>query len=161
MIVTNTPYGPIIERFRTSAPVDVSGLAQALGLTVWEDDGLPEGISGKICKDTENGGSAGFSIIVRASDPFVRRRFTVAHEIAHFVLHRERIGDSLTDDALYRSGLTSREEVDANRYAAEILMPRQLIGRYIKEYGSSDPSILAPIFKVSEQAMRIRLGSLT
>jgi predicted transcriptional regulator len=148
----------IIQRFQGSAPVDVSGLAEALGLTVWEDDELPEGVSGKICQD-ENSGPAGYSIVVRASDPYVRRRFTVAHEIAHFVLHRDRIGSSLTDDAMYRSGLSTREEVEANRLAADILMPRSLVIEHIKLWGT-DAEVLAKLFNVSEAAMRIRLSSL-
>lgn len=148
----------IIDRFTETAPVDVTGLAEALGLAVWEDEDLPEGISGKIFLDPGNGGASGYSISVRASDPFVRRRFTVAHEIAHFILHRNRIGASLTDDALYRSGLSNWEEVEANRLAADILMPRKLIVQYAHTWGS-DPQALAPFFKVSIEAMRIRLSA--
>lgn len=147
----------IIERFQQSAPVDVTQLAEALGLHVWEDDTLPEGISGKLFQDPVKGGLAGYSITVRASDAYVRKRFTVAHEIAHFLLHRNLIGISVTDDAFYRSDLSSREEAEANRFAADILMPRQLLAKYIKMYGS-DPEVLAQMFKVSEAAMRIRLG---
>jgi Zn-dependent peptidase ImmA (M78 family) len=62
------------------------------------------------------------------------------------------------DDALYRSNLSTREEAEANRLAADILMPRHLIARYIKTYGFADPGFLASTFKVSEAAMRIRLG---
>jgi uncharacterized protein DUF955 len=147
----------IIERFQHSAPVNVTALAEAFGLTVWEDADLPEGVSGKIFRDPRNGGPEGYSIVVRASDAYVRRRFTVAHEIAHFLLHRNRIGDSLTDDALYRSGLSSREEAEANRLAADILMPRKLLGQYINSYGSANPAVLADVFNVSEAAMQIRL----
>jgi uncharacterized protein DUF955 len=148
----------IIDRFQEAAPVDVTGLAEALGLTVWEDEDFPEGVSGKIFLDPDNGGVSGYSIAVRASDPYVRKRFTVAHEIAHFILHRNRIGASLTDDALYRSGLSSWDEVEANRLAADILMPRKLVRQYVQTWGA-DPSTLAPFFKVSEEAMRIRLGA--
>jgi Zn-dependent peptidase ImmA (M78 family) len=147
----------IIERFQQSAPVDVTALAEALGLRVWEDDFLPEGISGKLFQDPIQGGPEGYSITVRSSDPYVRKRFTVAHEIAHFVLHRNRIGSLVTDDAFYRSNLSNREEAEANRFAADILMPRPLLAKYITMYGS-DPAFLAEMFKVSEAAMRIRLG---
>jgi hypothetical protein len=150
-------HQPIIDRFQQSAPVDVTGLAEALGLAVWEDDEFPEGVSGKIFLDSENGGPSGYSIAVRASDPFVRRRFTVAHEIAHFILHKNLIGASLTDDALYRSGLSTWEEVEANRLAADILMPRKLLSHFVRQYGN-DPVVLSHFFKVSDAAMRIRLG---
>ncbi|MCX6592310.1 MAG: ImmA/IrrE family metallo-endopeptidase [Acidobacteria bacterium] len=147
----------MIEAFQQYAPVNVTELAESLGLKVWEDDELPVGVSGKICLDSEFGGSSGYSVIVRASDPFVRRRFTVAHEIAHFLLHKDKIGASLTDDGMYRSrNLSTWEEVEANQLAADILMPMPLISRYINSVGA-DPATLAALFKVSEQAMRIRL----
>src|SRR5580693_4208343 len=111
-MIINTQSG-VVDRFQQSAPVDVTGLAEALGLTVWEDDSLPQGISGKLFQDPIRGGAERYSITVRASDAYVRKRFTVAHEIAHFVLHRNRIGSSLTDDAFYRSNLSSREEAEA------------------------------------------------
>ncbi len=149
----------IIERFKKNVPVDVSALAEALGLTVWEDDELPSDVSGKLCKDIEQGGPSGYSVIIRASDPYVRKRFTLAHEIAHFVLHRKRmIGSSLTDDEYYRSkSLSSWDEVEANRLAADILMPRKILVEKIKELGE-DPVVLARLFEVSEASMRIRLG---
>jgi Zn-dependent peptidase ImmA (M78 family) len=145
---------PIIQRFQNVAPVDVTGLAEALGLNVWEDDDLPEGVSGKLFLDSEHGG---YSIVVRASDAYVRRRFTVAHEIAHFLLHRNFIGNSITDDEWYRSNLSNAQEAEANRLAADILMPDALIASSIKRYGA-DPAVLAPLFEVSEAAMRIRLS---
>jgi len=72
---------PILQNFQNSAPVDVIGLAQALGLNVWELP-LPPNISGKIWKDQVNGGRSGYSIGVNATEAFVRKRFTVAHECA-------------------------------------------------------------------------------
>jgi hypothetical protein len=156
--MTESQAREVISRFQNEAPVNVTGIAEALGLSVWESDAeLPEGVSGKLFKDPFNGGVEGFSIIVRESDPYVRRRFTVAHEIAHFVLHRDQVGDSLADDELYRSGLSTRQEAQANRFAADILMPRNLINRYIKRWGI-DAEALASEFKVSAAAMRIRLN---
>jgi Zn-dependent peptidase ImmA (M78 family) len=89
----------------------------------------------------------------------VRKRFTVAHEVGHFVLHRNQIGESLTDDELYRSGLSTRQEAQANRFAADILMPKDLILKTINRLGD-DPQVLASEFKVSEAAMRIRLDAV-
>jgi len=148
----------IIDRFKETAPVDVQALAEALGLSVWEDEELPVGISGKLFQDPENSTPSGYSISVRAHDPYVRKRFTVAHEIAHFVLHRNKVGASLTDNEFYRSNLSSWEEVEANRLAANILIPRKLLVSYINTHGDN-PAVLANIFRVSEAAMRIRLGA--
>ena len=148
----------VLKRFRSSAPVDVTALAESLGLQVWEDDTLAANVSGKIFKDSGCASASGFSISVKSSDAYVRRRFTVAHEIGHFLLHRDKIGSSLTDDGLYRSNLSTLEEIEANRLAADILMPGELVRDYVRKYGNENTSLLASIFKVSESAMIIRLG---
>src|SRR5258708_31708533 len=80
--------GQVIARHQKNAPVDVIGIAKELGLSVWEMQSLSADISGKIFRDPLNGGSSGFSIVVNATHSAVRKRFTIAHEIAHFVLHR-------------------------------------------------------------------------
>jgi len=132
-------------------------IAEALGLKVYEDE-LPPGISGKIIKDPlPRGGAAGYSIIANIKEATTRKRFTIAHEISHFILHRDQIGDGLTDDALYRSGLSTVAEVRANKLAADILMPFVLIEEEIKK-GATSIRDLANIFQVSIQAMSVRLG---
>jgi predicted transcriptional regulator len=144
-----------IERFQKKAPVDIVGIARAFGINVYEDD-LSDGVSGKILKDSSHGGDSGYSIVVNSREPWVRKRFTIAHEIAHFLLHRNHIGDGLIDDALFRSGLSTREEVRANKLAADLLMPYGLIEEEMKK-GAKTVEQLAAIFKVSQQAMRVRL----
>jgi hypothetical protein len=149
----------IIQGFQRTAPVDVKGIASALGLAVWESSKLDQNVSGKLLRDPINGGSAGFSIIVNSNDPLVRKRFTVAHEIAHFILHRQMIGAELVDNALFRSsGLTTTEEAQANRLAADILMPRHLLEEIAPPPFDKSFTFLANKFQVSEQAMQIRLG---
>jgi hypothetical protein len=150
--------GQIIAKYQLQAPVDVVAIASDLGLNVWAMD-LPESVSGKIFRDPVNGGaSTGFSIAVNGAHSFVRQRFTVAHEIAHFILHRQKLesGD-LVDDSMYRSGLSSKEETAANRMAADILMPFALI-RSLVNAGIRDPQSLASKLQVSLPAIKIRLG---
>ncbi len=159
MIKSKIPFG-IIRRFQQTPPVDVSALAVALGLKLWVSKRLSEDVSGVLKRDKAHGGESGFSIVVRASDSFQRQRFTVAHEIAHFLLHRDSIGMELSENALYRSGLSTRQEAEANRLAAEILMPRHMIDWCVPRIGSNDPKTLASAFKVSEAAMKIRLGAV-
>ena len=122
-VETPTP-GQIIAKYQSQAPVDVVAIAAELGINVWETNSLSESISGKIFKDPLNGGSSGYSILVNAGHSLARKRFTIAHEIAHFILHRKRLesGD-LVDDAMYRSGVSAREETEANMFAADLLMP--------------------------------------
>ena len=116
-----------------TVPVDVRGLATALGLKVVEDR-LSPNVSGKIERDWF--ADDAFVITVNASHSETRKRFTIAHEIAHFVLHRDQIGDGVTDDGMYRSEtLSTSVERQANQYAADILMPWNLV--------QSDPAFRA------------------
>ena len=147
----------IIERHQRQWPVSVVPIANDLGLRVYRRTDWPDNISGRIFRSSDVGGSSGYAIEVNARHPPNRRRFTIAHEIAHFVLHSDVIGDSLYDDGLYRSGLSNRYEVQANRFAQRILMPDHLIQDALRLFGS-DPRRLAKEFEVSEEAMRIRLG---
>lgn len=141
-----------IQRLQVSAPVNITGIAMVLGLKVWESHALPPDVAGQILRDRENGGSSQYSIIVRAQDPPVRKRFTVAHEIAHYLLHRHIFGNKLQDNSLYRSSLPSPIEAEANALAANLLMPWHLLMPHV----NMPISGLARMFEVSEQAMKIR-----
>lgn len=154
----SSQYGRIIVEYQQAAPVEVVKIAEALGMRVWELQNLPATVSGKLFKDPINGGPSQYSIGVNAVESFTRKRFTVAHEIAHFILHRNRITTELVDDTMYRSSLvSSAEEVQANRLAADIIMPFQLIQKMMNA-GMTDVDVLAAAFQVSGTAMRIRLG---
>lgn len=151
----------IMRRFQQTAPVDVIGFARACGLEVYHADGdpLPKNASGMILKN-DKGGPSGYSIIVRNSEPETRKRFTIAHEIAHFLLHRDAIHDELIDDVKYRSGLSDLHEIQANRLAAEILMPRHLIRQATADMRMVNTGELAKLFKVSPVAMGIQIRQL-
>jgi Zn-dependent peptidase ImmA (M78 family) len=58
---------------------------------------------------------------------------------------------------MYRSGLSSAEEAEANKLAAQILMPRDLI-KELKRSGVKDVEGLADHLQVSVPAMKVRLG---
>lgn len=158
-MITIVEFKRVLERFQVSPPVKVIGLANELGIKVYKVEGWSEQISGRIFRSLEKGGDSGFAIEVNADHSNTRQRFTVAHEIAHFVLHEPDIGygTGLYDDALYRSGLSNHKEVQANRWASRILMPDHLIQEAIGRYGT-DIAKLASVFDVSPQAMAIRLG---
>ena len=92
------------------------------------------------------------------TDSEARRRFTIAHEIAHYVLHRDLIGDSLVDNAMYRSSLADDYERQADSLAAKILLPADAVRmayRTTRSYAG-----LAAVFGVSTAAVRIRLKEL-
>jgi len=147
----------VIRGFQTEPRVPIAALAERLGLSVWTS-ALPRGISGKLTKDPTHGGKSGFAIFVNESEPVHRRRFTVAHEVGHFLLHRHLLDEgAIVDDAFYRSRLSNRLEAEANRAAAEILMPWHLINKETA-VGVVETDQLADKFGVSETAMKIRLG---
>ena len=108
---------------------------------------------------------------VNATHPKTRQRFTMAHELGHLLLHEDR--KMIVDSHIYRrdeisSMGTEAEEVEANAFAAELLMPTELIYDEVDDLLAEDPQItakqlvdrLAKIFEVSSQAMEIRLGEL-
>jgi len=121
---------------------------------------MPPSISGLI--EPDESATSGFRIRINRHEIAERQRFTLAHEIGHFILHRSLIGGGVVDDTMYRSALSSRREVEANKFAAELCMPRNLIEeeRAKRKHLDGDSLVdeMAKLFKVSRQAMRIRLG---
>lgn len=139
-------------------PVKLATIAKALGVSLRAST-LPPGISGEI-RPGDNPGE--YIIKVNRHDGSRRQRFTIAHEIGHYLLHREQIGKGIKDDALYRSSLSDFREAEANRLASDMLMPEHLVS---EELGSARAqevedvvSYMADKFEVSEAAMKIRLG---
>lgn len=149
-----------LARFRPymqAAPIDVGACARTIGLPIYSID-LPDGVSGMLVRGDALAGDSGFVCYVDSSEPSVRQRFTAAHELGHFVLHRNLIGDSHQDNYLLRAeDLTNSQEAAANRFAADLLMPRELISEAINQ-GTTHVRDLAKLFNVSETAMSIRLG---
>jgi hypothetical protein len=103
---------------------------------------------------------ARWEIWVRRDEPAPRRRFTVAHEIGHHLLHSDgkavlcRPADVETAQASERA-----REREANRFAAELLMPEAMV-REAADRDGPDPIALAPAFGVSDVAMGYRLVTL-
>lgn len=150
-------HNQIISQHQQAWPVQMVPLARDLGIPVYRRSDWPDNISGRIFRSQELGGDSGFAIEVNEKHHPNRRRYTIAHEIAHFVLHNDLIGDELYDDGLYRSGLSSAVERQADRFAADLLMPPHLIYNAMREHGRN-VAVLAREFQVSERAMGITLG---
>ena len=153
----------IIDKLTLSAPVDIERMIRDFSIDLDAKADLPKGISGQIelSHDDE------YRISANAKDSYYRRRFTMAHELAHYLLHRDLIGCGLDDDCMYRStahgnyyntAVMRRHETQANQLAAQLLLP----GRLLREIWESDKDkqSLAKKFQVSKQAMQIRLESL-
>ncbi|RWQ24221.1 ImmA/IrrE family metallo-endopeptidase [Mesorhizobium sp.] len=146
----------VIARYQRMPPVQLDLIASELGLRVVN---LPLGneIAGQIMRDGR--GRSGYSILINSTQHPNRQRFTFAHEIAHFVLHRDLIESGIVDDTMYRSSLSSFYEVQANKLAADILMPIRLVKKYRDSLGG-DVAALAKKFQVSQASMQIRLDGL-
>jgi Zn-dependent peptidase ImmA (M78 family) len=154
----DTEHWDIIRAHQRAWPVQMVPLASDLGVKVYRVDAWPDNVNGRIYKSALRGGHAGYAIDVNDAHHEVRRRYTIAHEIANFLLHRQYIGGGIYHDALYRSGLPSAMETQANKLAAEILMPHHLLTAAMNQ-GIRSPEALARAFQVSEAAMQIRLGT--
>lgn len=144
-----------------SVPVPIGRIAERLGLDVVSIT-LPSDISGLIRKVSPD--EDAYQIQVNNTDVPVRQRFTVAHEIAHFLLHRDQIGtDGITDTILYRSKLSDRTEAEANKLAAAMLLPWDKVNAWHSERYATPPSRenlddIARAFRVSGLAVGFRFG---
>lgn len=150
----------VLQRHLQSVPVKLGSLASDLGVSV-KISNMKPGVSGQIRKEGDS-----YVIRVNRYEARERQRFTIAHELSHFLLHKPEIDkspDGITDNVLYRSGAPEVIEFEANRLAAEIAMPKHLIDDRMRDFGGlvSDEVIesLAAEFEVSKAAMEIRLSS--
>ena len=104
-----------------------------------------------------------------SENPLVRQRFSAAHELGHAVLHRGQLGryraDAVIEDSLDAKDPVERE---ANAFAAELLMPEEVVRARALElkslHGCCPPGVLAYRLSaellVSREAMRYRLKNL-
>jgi Zn-dependent peptidase ImmA (M78 family) len=147
------------------APVPVEAIAKALGIDVryapTSDD-----VSGALIRDGDTA-----VIAVNSAQHENRQRFTIAHEIGHFVLHKRTQRHFDEDFRIdYRNAVSSKatqqSEIEANRFAAVLLMPENFLRRDLlrMETGESRAEsaiqTLAVRYKVSSRAMELRLLNL-
>lgn len=150
----------VLERHLGEVPVKLGAIARDFGIDV-KLSSLPLNISGQITKTT-----SGYEIKINRHESRQRQRFTLAHELAHYLLHRDiidRMGGTLTDNVLYRSGASENIEFEANRLASQIVMPEAALRRAYSKYGDhlseSAVELLAEEFGVSKAAMEIRIAA--
>lgn len=150
-------------------PINVRAIAENENIVINEDGAMGD-ISGLIYRDGTT-----VTIGVNKKDSPRRKRFTIAHELGHYFLHSEsplfidkvfavRLRDHVSSEAV------SIEEIEANAFAAELLMPTSVILDDIKnstnifDYEKDGLSKLikelANKYEVSDQAMNIRLINL-
>lgn len=107
---------------------------------------------------------------VEKSQTTTRQRFTVAHELAHLLLHD---GEEIRVDTNFRINLRSAasstaenvEEIESNAFAATILMPEDFLKKDLSGFlldieDAEQMQQLSLRYEVSVQAMTIRLMNL-
>jgi len=149
------------------SPVPVEKIAKSIGVQV-RFSPLDDELSGMIfIKD-------GVPIIgVNSIHHPNRQRFTIAHELGHYHLHRDVLSDAVHVDksfpVLMRDTVSAtgwdRREIEANQFAAALLMPKTLIESAIggKPLDIDDDRPLEEIakkFRVSKQALEFRIRKL-
>ena len=144
----------------TAPAVDVEALAEALDISV-QYERLASDMSGVLLVEDRSA-----KVAVNESHHRNRQRFTLAHEIGHVLLHaaEDRV---FVDRRFFRNAWSTkgelREEIEANAFAASLLMPKRFIAQHLEPgTGITDLDVfrLATRFEVSEQAMTLRLVKL-
>ncbi len=98
-------------------------------------------------------------ITVNTKDSYHRQRFTLAHELAHCMLHSQSLKNGRLE---LRTSMTTDDprEREANILAGQILIPENLLRRVYKDLVFPFLPELAKIFEVSENVMAERLKYL-
>jgi Zn-dependent peptidase ImmA (M78 family) len=151
----------LVEYQVAGAPVPIEKIVKGHGITLQSGD-LGD-VSGLLARSPDK-----TVIGVNASHPPTRRRFTIAHEFGHYILHE---GMHSHVDKEYRVNFRSPEsaagthvpEIEANFFAASILMPREFLIRDDAHTAlDNDVGVqrLAAKYKVSGHAMSLRLANV-
>lgn len=164
--------------FENGPPVDVDHIARLLGIDVIEcahSDAEDIKTIGKITLSPESKAKVWINPLENSYIP--RRRFTLAHEIGHFCMHRSSNTTTFVDTkgTMNRSeSYWDKHEFEANNFAADLLMPAKLIRsigkQVIAKYKSDNNAERMPLslfkdkmaveFNVSSVAMDYRLKNL-
>lgn len=133
-------------------PVDVIKIANSNDISVYEGE-LDKKVSGAIRYDKSNNK---FEILVNKNDEKVRQRFTIAHELGHYFLHKEYFKNKeMHIDVMYK--IKDNEEQEVDYFAGALLVNKTILE---KLYGKNTIAELAELFDVSVSAMTVRLDIL-
>ena len=131
-----------------SLALDVEKLVQYIPGVKLEYVNMDSTLSGSLSKQDDI-----WLIRVNKLHSKTRQRFSIAHELGHFVYHK--------DDTTFFRGLTSDNlEYTANRFASELLMPEDQVRQLIDKENVRNVADLADRFGVSSAAMLYRVKEL-
>lgn len=151
----------VLRKHMRSLPVDVVAIIEELKILYIEEP-LEDKQSGRI-----DFNDPFCTIHVNSKESEQRKRFTAAHELGHFLLHKDLLAEGRHLDRLFdvepsdnpSEPLRKKHEVQANQFAADLLMPRSATIRLYQEY-EGDVNKIAEKFAVSRAAVEVRLKSL-
>lgn len=146
------------DRVDSVVPVDPVRIARSLGINVYQAP-LTNTLSGMLARLAQDSGT---DLILNSEHAPVRQRFTAAHELGHYFYNLDSGQDAPRTfvhrrDTLSACGVDA-EEVFANQFAAELLMPEEEVRR-LDELGFTDVD-LARRLNVSVDAITYRLKNL-
>lgn len=151
----------------TEYPIDIKKLIKKAGLQLIEMK-LPADVSGVLEVNKSE-----YTVFVHKDHHIHRQRFTMAHELGHFLIHHPK-STHIDRKSFFRSPSSTEtlnyEEIEANRFAASILMPKKWVIDEIENFASqhgdlidSDKDLIIYLvdkFNVSYAAMAFRLQNL-
>lgn len=135
-------------------PINPEKVAKLENIKVLPKDDLSERkLSGELVKINDS-----VIIYYNPGDSLKRQRFTIAHELGHYVLnHGYNFNDSKNNFTMSHYDC---REVEANQFAMELLIPEIAINILIKQRKITNVNELCRIFNVSLEAMSFRLKKL-
>lgn len=150
----------MVHRFGLEPPIDVERLAATLASVTTKR--IPFAVDG-LCLDLKKLGKRP-KIWISRDLHRVRRRFTLAHEVGHIIIpwHAGTIVDDVDAPHRLHRGKYREMEAEANRFAAELLMPTSWVLRTIER--STHPAalmrIIVDVADVSYQAALFRVHKI-
>lgn len=131
-------------------------LAKALGVEVFESKFIKhDNINGFLeypKKSTESP-----KIFLNKERPAARKKFTLAHELGHYILHRDKKRKFRVDTVDYSiDDEETREETEANYFAASLLVPEEKL-RSILALSKGNLDVAAEYFGVSKPVIENRI----
>ena len=135
-------------------PLDLLGVADKFDIRI-ERIALEDDLSGILYKEKE---SNSWVMQINEDHHPNRQRYTIAHELGHFCLHRH-LKQRFEDKIFFRGVEANKPEWQANDFASAILMPEDRFREMVRS-GESKVEVLAKEFKVSTLALRIRAKNL-
>ena len=159
----NRSVDATIEKHSQTAPVNVEQIIRDLGIELDKKAELDPEVSGQL-ERLEDGL---YKVSTNKAEHYFRQRFSMAHELGHYLLHLDLVGDGVDDTKMYRSELKGNfhnskisraHETEANKFAAKLLTPKHLVDALWET--DQNVKSLAAKFQISVRAMEIRLSDL-